>query len=225
MGRPDWSVGALSPLLIATVLAVVGCSGNDDDSAATSATIALTAHELEAALLTPAEVGSEWRSEGAKRLDVGTGDETGGRCPAGSSFPTPTAATIIDFEPPDLADNTIEEALLTFQTGEELDAWTAALKSCVGERWEESDDPVEHVSLETIDLADHGEEAAVFVFHFAHGKDEDVAHASRWFLVRVGGALLLVTGDDYELESSQDEELLADVLARAVEKAEATLHS
>ena len=34
---------------------------------------------------------------------------------------------------------------------------------------------------------------------------------------------MLVTGEDYELENSQDEELLADVVARAVEKAEATL--
>ena len=36
---------------------------------------------------------------------------------------------------------------------------------------------------------------------------------------------MLVTGEDYELDSSEDEESLAGVLARAVEKAEATLQS
>ena len=196
------SVHAVSPLLVAIVLVVVGCSGGDDDSAAasrdlastssdeaaeTGPPVALTAAELEAALLTSEEVGSGWSTEGAEPLEVGAGEDLGGRCPGGSTFAPPTAAMFVDFEPPDQfpADNTISEGVLTFPTREDLDAWTGALESCVGEQWEESDDPVEHVSLETIDVADLGEESAGFLFHFAHGEDEAPAHDSRWFLVRV----------------------------------------
>ena len=111
---------------------------------------------------------------GAEPLESGAGKDMGGRCPGGSSFAPPTDGTFIDFEPPDeFADNTISEGLLNFQTREDLDAWTAALESCVGEQWEELDDPVEHVSVEPIDGADHGDDRAGFLFHFAHGEDED----------------------------------------------------
>jgi hypothetical protein len=118
---------------------------------------------------------------------------------------------------------TIFNGTLTFQTREDLDAWIAALESCIGEQWEELEDPVEYVSLETIDVADHGDDRAGFLFHFAHSEDEGPAHDSRWFLVRVGSALVLVTGEDYELKETEDEELLVEVLVRAVEKAEAAL--
>jgi hypothetical protein len=229
---------------------VGGCGGGDDDSATTSgddpsvtnsddsasastngttassSRVETTADELEVALLTPEEVGSGWHSEGAQPLEFGGGGATfDPRCPTGTGFAIPTVAMFIDFEAPEFGDNTISEAVLTFDTGEDRDTWTTALESCVGQRWEESDDSVEHVSLETIDVAGVGGDSAGFLFHFAHGADEDPAHDSRWFLVPVGDALVLVTGEDYELESSEDEELLADVLARAVDKAEATLQS
>ena len=141
-------------------------------------------------------------------------------------FAPPTAGAFIDFEPPDeFARQHHLGGSAQLRTREDLDAWTAALESCVGEQWEELDDPVEHVSVEPIDVADHGDDGAGFLFHFAHGEDEEPAHDSRWFLVRVGDALVLVTGEDYELEDSQGEELLTDVLARAVEKVEASLQS
>lgn len=211
-------------LLLVTIVLVAGCG--DGDSEATTAPARPAVEELEAALLTPGEIGSGWRTAGAEPMDAGAAHDLGGRCPGGSSFARPAAATFIIFEPPGgSGDNTISEGLLTFETREDLDTWTAAFESCVGEQWEELEDPVEYVSVETIAVADHGEDRAGFLFHFAHGEGEVPAHDSRWFLVRVGSALVLVTGEDYEPEDSQDEELLTDVLARAVQKAEAALHA
>jgi hypothetical protein len=218
----------LSRLLVLTalVVAAVGCGGSDDDSAVTSSAPALTADKLAAALLTPEEVGQGWRGQGAQPLEIDADEDMGGRCPDGTDFASPTVAMVSDYDPPDeFADNTISEGVLTFQQRSDLEAWIAALESCVGEQWEESGDPVEYVTLETMAVADHGDDRAGFLFHFAHGQDEGPAHDSRWSLVRVGDALVIVTGEDYELENSDDEELLADVLGRAVEKAQATLQS
>ncbi len=223
-----WGEGRLpasaSVTLVAAAVLIGGC-GDDDDSAATSVPELLTADELKAALLTPEEVGPDWRSEdGAEQMDNGGSETLSARCPGGLSFASPTAAAFIDFQPPDpLADNTISEGLLTFRTRKDLDTWTAALESCVGEEWEELEDPVEHVSVETIEVADLGDDRAGFLLHFAHSEDEGPAHDNRWLLVRVGNVLVLVTGDDYELDDPQDEELLAEVLTRAVEKAEDAL--
>ena len=115
-------------------------------------------------LLTPAEVGSGWHSEGAEPLEIDEPEEMGGRCRAGSSFTPPAFATFIDFEPPDQSgDNTIAEGLLTFDSRDGLDAWTAAMEWVHGEPWEEGGDPIEHVSLETIDVADHGDDHAGFL--------------------------------------------------------------
>lgn len=86
-------------------------------------------------------------------------------------------------------------------------------------------DPVEHVRLGTVDVDDHGDDSAGFLFQFAHGEGEPPAHASRWFVVRVGDVLMLVSGEDYELDDRAGEALLAEVLDRAVEKVEATLSS
>jgi hypothetical protein len=227
MGRTFRSRLALRSVLVAAMLATASCGGNgDDDAAEMTAASALTDDDLEAALLTPEEVGAGWHAAGAEPMEIGDGEDLSGRCPTGSSFSVPRAAMLIDFGPPDeLADNTISQALMTFESRAELDAWTMALESCVGERWEELDDPVEHVTVEAIDVAEHGDDRAGFLLSFAHGDDEEPAHLSRWYLVRVGGVLVLVTGEDYDLDCSEDEAHLADVVAKAVDKAEATLQS
>lgn len=48
--------------------------------------------------------------------------------------------------------------------------------------------PVEHVSLDAMDMTDLGDDSAGFLFRFAHSVEDDPAHANRWFLDRVGDA-------------------------------------
>ncbi len=80
-----WGEGRLpasaSVTLVAAAVLIGGC-GDDDDSAATSVPELLTADELKAALLTPEEVGPDWRSEdGAEQMDNGGSETLSARCP------------------------------------------------------------------------------------------------------------------------------------------------
>ena len=106
---------------------------------------------------------------------------------------------------------------MTFGSTGEPDAWAAAIESCVGERWEESEDPVEHVTVEEVEI-DAVPAASVFRFLFAHSSSPEPQHEESLAFVHLHDVLVMVSvqappSDPY------DHALLDDVLVKAVDKA------
>jgi hypothetical protein len=199
---------------------------SESSLAATSATRRdFTTDELEAALLTPDEVGSGWNWAGGEGpipvvelhyLDTRF-------CPTGPTWTTPTGGVDVAFN--SSLGGPIGQQLLTFETRADLDGWVAALEACIGEQWEgDRCCPIDHATLGPIDVADHGDDRAGYRFLYTHPDDPSLpSHAADWYVVRLGDVLLVVSGSHGDLEHLEDEAFITDVLARAVQKAEQTL--
>ena len=87
--------------------------------------------------------------------------------------------------------------------------------------WDEGADPVEHITMYRLELADLGDESSGFRMVYVHGNDTEPAHDESIALVRLGEVLLWVSVVDYDLIEPYDQSVLEAVAAKAVSRAEA----
>jgi hypothetical protein len=202
---------------------LTSCGGGGDSTATTRPTVPLTAAALEAALLSAEDFDTSWTTEGPETVELGDGSRREGRCPTGDAFTVPDAAVGTDFESGGERRRWVAELLLAFPSPLDAAAWASAYESCVDETWEESDDPVEHVSVEPLDIAEAGDGASAVRLLYAHGEGEAPAHDEGVALIRLGNVLVVVSESGPDVASPYDQALLEESVAKAVSKAQATL--
>ncbi len=108
-----------------------------------------------------------------------------------------------------------------FSTAQDVASWFDGLESCVGEEWEESFDPVEQVTVATLEDPDLGDESRGFRTTYAHSDEPE--HDNTAVLVRLGEVLVLVSYDNYGLDEAVDQAFLDGLVDTAVAKVNATL--
>jgi hypothetical protein len=184
-------------------------------------------HGLEPALLTAEDLGDGWENEGSEVLEFGPTIEPFRFCPDGEELLVPVDGTNIWFTPSwtgesdSLADDDVTEAVLVFATAEDAGSWFDGFESCVGEKWEESSDPVEHVSFERFEAPDLGDESAGFHTVYAHSEGPE--HDTHGVVVRFGEVLVIVDYNNAGLDEPIDQEFFDDLIETAVAKVAATL--
>jgi hypothetical protein len=180
-----------------------------------------------AAILTAEDLGSDWETEGPETLDFEPTAEPFSYCPNGAEMLPPAAGASISFVPvptvedASLFDDEVMEAVFVFPTAHDLASWFDGLESCVGQEWEQSFDPIEHVTLETLDVPSLGDETRGFRTIYAH--DEGPEHDNTAILVGLGEVLVLVSYDNYGLDEAVDQLFFDGLVETAVGKVEATL--
>jgi hypothetical protein len=179
------------------------------------------------ALLTVEDVGSGWETDGPEVVEFGPTAEPFSYCPNGAEMLPPVAGASISFTPAPavedvlLFDDEVVEGVFVFSTAQDVVSWFDGLESCVGQEWEESFDPVEQVTLETLEVPDLGDESRGFVTTYAHSGESE--HDNTAILVRLGEVLVLVSYDNYGLDEAVDQAFFDGLVETAVAKVEATL--
>ncbi len=125
--------------------------------------------DLSGELLTLQDLDGEWATDGPEEIKASdvVGDNMTGPCPGGETVLLPNVEdnlraprnAPISFETVDGTGMVLSEEVSHDPTGELFEAFRQAFDACVGEEWEQGNDPVENVKFETIDLADHGDDA------------------------------------------------------------------
>jgi hypothetical protein len=208
--------------LVATGSGVAGATNPDNGTVPTG-----EGDVPEGAMLTTEDLGSEWETDGPETLELGPTVEPFTYCPDGAEMLPPTAGASITFTPvptvddESLFDDEIADAVFVFSTAEDGASWFDGLESCVGQEWEESFDPVENVTLESLDVADLGDESRGFRTIYAH--DEGPDHDNTAVLVRSGDVLVLISYSNYGLDEPVDQAFFQGLVETAVAKAESVL--
>ena len=179
---------------------------------------------FEAALLTAEDLGGDWETEGAEVLEFGPTAEPFTYCPNGDELMVPVAGTAIMFVAPSgevnsLSDDEVSEAVLVFEAPEDAISWFDGVESCVGQAWEESSDPVEHVSLERSEAPELGDESRGFRTIYAHSEGLPV-HDNTAVLVRLGEVLVVVDYSNHGLDEPVDQAFFDSLIETAVSRVE-----
>ena len=179
------------------------------------------------AMLTAEDLGSDWETDGPEVLEFGPTAEPFTYCPNGAEMLPPAAGASISFTPApavedlSLFDDEVVEAVFVFSTAQDVASWFDGLESCVGQEWEESFDPVEQVTVETLEVPDFGDESRGFLHDLRPQREPQ--HDNTAVLVRLGEVLVLVSYDNYRLDEAVDQAFFDGLVETAVAKVEATL--
>ena len=201
--------------------AATACARSGDGTIGGGEAAGEAPQDLSGELLRLDDLDGEWDTGGPEEFgDSDIGDEVSGPCP-GEPVPLRDAQrnvgapgnAKIRLESVD-ADTVLVEWLSHDPTGELFEATRQAFDACVGEEWEEGEDPVENVKLETIDLGDQGDDAVGYRQLWGSGGDyygQDV-----FAVVRVGDVSLSLYLTEETTDDPLEGDVLPDVLAAAV---------
>jgi hypothetical protein len=206
---------------VGLVAAATSCGGGSEDGVGTGEAAGEAPQDLSGELLSVDDLKGEWDTGGPEEFgDSDVGDVVTGPCP-GQLVPlhdvernvgAPGNATIT-FESVD-ADTRLVQWLSHDPTGELFEATRQVFDACVGEEWEQGDDPVENVKLETIDLGDQGDDAVGYRELWGSGGDyygQDV-----FAVVRVGDVWLSLYLTEDNIDDPLEGDVFPDALAAAV---------
>ena len=76
------------------------------------------------------------------------------------------------------------ESIMSFERPESAESWVAAFESCPNQ-WKEEGDPDEYITVEPVEIADLGEDAAGFVLLYEHSSSVDTEHSTGVAFVRI----------------------------------------
>ena len=183
------------------------CGGGDDSAVAAdeagsdgSEDVSGESEDLSGELLTIEDLDGEWATEGPEEIKASdvVDDNITGPCPGGETVLLPNVEdnlrapgnASIRFEAVDGTGMVLSEEVSHDPAGELFEAGRQAFDACVGEEWEQSGAPngAENVKLETLDLADHGDDAVGYRQLWGTGGDYD--HQDLMAVVRVGDVSL-----------------------------------
>ena len=209
------------------LLAAAGaCARRSDGDIGVGEAAGEAPQDLSGELLSLDDLDGEWDTGGPEEIDVSDlGGEVTGPCPGGQTVAlrdmqrnqaAPGNATI-RFESADLTGVVLVEELSHDPTGELFEAFRQVFDACVGEEWEQGNDPVENVKFETIDLGDHGDDAVGY--RQLWGSGGEYYGQDQFAVVRVGDVALSL----YVTEENTDDPLDGDVLPEALAAAVAHL--
>ena len=117
----------------------------------------------------------------------------------------------------DRPDDLVYEVLHHDPSGELFEAFRDAWESCVGQTWEQGDDPVENVRLESIGFDDLGDEASAYREEWGSGGE--YYGTDLWAFIRTTGVLVLIVVRAEDTAGSADDVFDA-ALTAAVAKLE-----
>lgn len=211
-----WGILGLGLVVAATACGGGGAGANRD---AGSDWAGATPRDLSGELLGADDLDGQWDTSGPKQLDIAGGGRSGkldAFCPGAGTTPVPNAKrnmlaagnARIRFESVEVPDVALVEQLAHDPTGELFAALRHSFDACVGETWDEGDDPVENTKLEAIDLAHKGD--AIVGYRQLWGTDGDYDSQDVIGVVHVGGVSLALwlsengtedphNGDDFSL--------------------------
>ena len=124
--------------------------------------------DLSGELLGGPDLGDGWDSAGGQQREFLDGSAPiTSPCPDGETVELSDEAVAqadardasIELAQEDNGDDFVYEVLHHDPSGELFEAFRDAWESCVGQTWEQGDDPVENVRLESVELDDLGDEA------------------------------------------------------------------
>jgi hypothetical protein len=207
---------------VGLVAAAIACGGGDEGSVGGGEAAGEAPQDLSGELLSLDDLDGEWDTGGPEEFDSSDlGGEVTSPCPSGETVSLPNAARNLDapgnatigFESVD-TDVVLIEALSHDPSGELFKAFGQAFDACVGEEWEQGDDPVEDEKLETIDLGDQGDDVVGYRQLWGSGGDyygQDVFAA-----VRVGDVWLSLYLTEESTGDPLDGGVFPEALAAAV---------
>ena len=122
---------------------------------------------------------------------------------------------------------TVFESIMSFQRPESAESWVAAFESCPNQ-WKEEGDPDEYITVEPVEIADLGEDAAGFVLLYEHSSSVDTEHSTGVAFVRISPSILVqlfvdVFDDSMDPTAPYDPTLLNDIAAIAAVKAQSVM--
>jgi hypothetical protein len=204
-----------------------GVRGGDDDDTRPASGTSEAPDDLSGELIGGADLGEGWDSAGGPQpaeLIVGSA-ALDSPCPGGETVELSDDAMAlasrgnasIELARVGNVDDLVYEVLHHDPSGELFEAFRDAWGSCVGETWEQGDDPVENVRLESLDVDDLGEDARAYRSEWGSGGEYDGTDLLA--LVHTSGVLALVVVRAEDTAGGADDVFEA-ALAAAVAKLE-----
>ena len=172
------------------VVAATACGGGGDERDAGADGAGEAPQDLSGELLSLDDFDGQWDTGGPQEIDVA--DRSGkvtGPCPGAEATSLPNAKrsvgasgnATIRFESVEVPGVVLVEELSHDPAGELFEALRHTFDACVGEKWEEGDDPVEDTKLEAIDLAGQGDAAVGYRQLWGTGGTMTARTSTPWF--------------------------------------------
>jgi hypothetical protein len=167
-------MGTRWPAVMVSVLlgGLVSWGGGDIDASQPSGDTGEAPEDLSGELIAGPDLGGGWYSAGGPQPGelIEGSEPVISPCPDGETVELSEEAVAqasrgnasIELTHEDRVDDFVYEALHHDSSGELFEAFRNAWDSCVGQTWEQGDDPVENVRLESIEFDDLGDEASAY---------------------------------------------------------------